>query len=145
MCTPSMSYDNTLFLAILLTSFHGLMCLGELTWPDTKHLQDYRKVILHNTLKSFLNLINSFYPVIKLTVFFKTTLFLFNLQNKTMILTPLLLHILLHRIASFLFVLNSGLKRMVLSLPKHGSCNSFITIFQEVSVGNPFVLEVLLP
>jgi hypothetical protein len=47
----SPSFDDSLFLAILLTSFHGLMHLGELTWPDTKHLQDYRKVIFRSFLQ----------------------------------------------------------------------------------------------
>jgi hypothetical protein len=27
------------------------MCLGELTWPDAKHLQDYRKVTFHSSLQ----------------------------------------------------------------------------------------------
>jgi hypothetical protein len=43
---PCHTHDQKLFLAILLTSFHGLMCLGELTWPDKLALQDYRKVTL---------------------------------------------------------------------------------------------------
>ena len=40
------TYDDILFLTMLLTGFHGLMCLRKLTWPDNKHLQDYHKVIL---------------------------------------------------------------------------------------------------
>ncbi|KAF8813434.1 hypothetical protein BYT27DRAFT_7084542 [Phlegmacium glaucopus] len=44
-----LSHDDLLFLAITLTGFHGLLRLGELVWPDTKNLQDYRKVILRNT------------------------------------------------------------------------------------------------
>jgi hypothetical protein len=50
-CHP-ISYDDTLFLAILMTGFHGLMRLGELTWPDDKKLRDYpsRKVIMRNTV-----------------------------------------------------------------------------------------------
>jgi hypothetical protein len=35
------SFNNTLFLAILLTGFHGLMRLGELTWFDNKELCNY--------------------------------------------------------------------------------------------------------
>ena len=42
------SYDNSLFFTLLLTSFHGLMQLGEITWPDKTNLQDYRKVIMRN-------------------------------------------------------------------------------------------------
>jgi hypothetical protein len=49
--TPTASYDDTLALALLLTGFHGLMRLGELTWPDSRNLQDYRKVILRNSLQ----------------------------------------------------------------------------------------------
>jgi hypothetical protein len=44
------SFDDTLFLAILMTGFHGLMRLGELTWPDNKKLRDYRKVIMRNSV-----------------------------------------------------------------------------------------------
>jgi hypothetical protein len=47
----SASFDDTLFLAILLTGFHGLMRLGELTWPDNKKLRDYRKVIMRNSVQ----------------------------------------------------------------------------------------------
>jgi len=46
----SSSFDDLLFLAILLTGFHGLMRLGELTWPDKKSLQDYRKVVMRNSV-----------------------------------------------------------------------------------------------
>ena len=46
----STSFNDALFCAILLTGFHGLLCLGELTWPDKKSLQDYYKVILRNSV-----------------------------------------------------------------------------------------------
>ena len=45
----SPSYDDCLFLTLLLTGFHGLLRLGELVWPDNHALQDYRKVILRHT------------------------------------------------------------------------------------------------
>ena len=45
------SYDDSLFLAILMTGFHGLMRLGELTWPDNKQLRDYRKVVMRSSLQ----------------------------------------------------------------------------------------------
>jgi hypothetical protein len=46
----SPSFNHSLFLAILLTGFHGLMCLGELMWPDNKRLRDYRKVIMCSSI-----------------------------------------------------------------------------------------------
>jgi len=46
----SSSYDNSLFFTLLLTGFHGLMRLGEITWPDKTNLQDYRKVIMRNSV-----------------------------------------------------------------------------------------------
>ena len=49
----STSFDNTLFLAILLTRFHGLLRLGELTWPDNSNLRDYRKVIMRSTVQVY--------------------------------------------------------------------------------------------
>jgi hypothetical protein len=47
---PHPSFDDSLFAAILLTSFHGLMRLGESVWPDNQSLQDYRKVILRSSV-----------------------------------------------------------------------------------------------
>jgi hypothetical protein len=46
----STSYNDKLFIALLLTGFHGLMRLGELVWPDHKARQDYRKIILRNSV-----------------------------------------------------------------------------------------------
>ena len=46
----STSFNDSLFLAILMTGFHGLLRLGELTWPDNKKLRDYRKVIMRNSV-----------------------------------------------------------------------------------------------
>ena len=46
----STSYDVALFLTILLTGFHGLMRLGELTWPDNKKLRDYRKIVMRSSV-----------------------------------------------------------------------------------------------
>ena len=49
--STSSSYDDILFLAILLTGFHGLLRLGELTWPDNSNLRDYRKVIMRSSVQ----------------------------------------------------------------------------------------------
>jgi hypothetical protein len=35
---------------MLLTGFHGLMRLGELTWPDNEGLRDYCKVIMRSSV-----------------------------------------------------------------------------------------------
>ena len=51
--SSSSSFDDSLFLAILLTGFHGLMCLGELTWPDVNCLRGYHKVISRGSLQIF--------------------------------------------------------------------------------------------
>jgi hypothetical protein len=48
--SSSTSFNDTLFLAILMTGFHGLLRLGELTWPDNKNLRDYRKVIMRSSV-----------------------------------------------------------------------------------------------
>jgi hypothetical protein len=47
---PGTNHDDLLFFSILLTGFHGLLRLGELTWPDRRDLQDYRKVIMRNSV-----------------------------------------------------------------------------------------------
>ena len=46
----SNSHDDLLFYSMLLTGFHGLHRLGELSWPDRKDLQDYRKVIMRHSV-----------------------------------------------------------------------------------------------
>ena len=46
--TPS--HDNFLFLAQLLTGFHGLLRLGELVFPDKIILRNYRKISLRHTV-----------------------------------------------------------------------------------------------
>ena len=50
-CSSSSAFDDCLFLALLLTGFHGLMRLGELMWPDNKDLRDYRNVIMRNSVQ----------------------------------------------------------------------------------------------
>lgn len=46
----STKHDDKLFLAMLLTGFHGLMRLGELTFPDSVARRNYCKVILRHTV-----------------------------------------------------------------------------------------------
>jgi hypothetical protein len=46
----SRSHDEKLFLAILLTGFHGLMRLGELCFPDRIASRNYRKISLRHTV-----------------------------------------------------------------------------------------------
>ncbi|TDL28529.1 hypothetical protein BD410DRAFT_682895, partial [Rickenella mellea] len=46
----STSFDDSLFLAILLTGFFALLRLGELTWPNNPDLQSYRKVTMRHTV-----------------------------------------------------------------------------------------------
>ena len=46
--TPS--HDELLFCALLLTGFHALMRLGELVFPDTRALRNYRKISLRHTV-----------------------------------------------------------------------------------------------
>ncbi|KAF8223680.1 hypothetical protein L208DRAFT_1315704 [Tricholoma matsutake] len=48
--SSSLSYNYKLFIALLLTGFHGLLHLGELVWPDHRTLQDYQKIIMCNTV-----------------------------------------------------------------------------------------------
>jgi hypothetical protein len=43
-------HDEKLFLAILLTGFHGLMRLGELCFPDRVASRNYKKVSLRHTV-----------------------------------------------------------------------------------------------
>jgi hypothetical protein len=49
--STSTLHDDLLFHAQLNTGFTGLLRLGELTWPDTIHLRDYKKVSMRFSLK----------------------------------------------------------------------------------------------
>ncbi|KAH9856340.1 hypothetical protein C2E23DRAFT_722623 [Lenzites betulinus] len=41
---PNPSYNDGLFITILLTGFHALLHLGELVWPNNSELQSYHKL-----------------------------------------------------------------------------------------------------
>ena len=47
----SSSHNDLLFFVILLVGFHALMRLGELVSPDSKTLQDFRKVTKRDTVE----------------------------------------------------------------------------------------------
>lgn len=46
----STEYDDTLFVAMLVTGFKSLQRLAELCWPNAKRHQSYRKVALRHSL-----------------------------------------------------------------------------------------------
>ncbi|PIL27246.1 hypothetical protein GSI_10390 [Ganoderma sinense ZZ0214-1] len=48
----SSNHDDKLFLAQLLTGFHGLLRLGELVWPDSVKLCTSRKLSLRTTVQT---------------------------------------------------------------------------------------------
>ncbi|PIL32091.1 hypothetical protein GSI_06796 [Ganoderma sinense ZZ0214-1] len=48
----SPDHDDKLFLAQLLTGFHGLLRLGELVWPDSVKLRTSRKLSLRTTVQT---------------------------------------------------------------------------------------------
>ena len=43
-------HDNCLFLAMLITGFFGLLCLGEMTFPDETSLQNWKKITRWTTV-----------------------------------------------------------------------------------------------
>lgn len=46
----SQNHNNFLFLALLVTGFHGLLRFGELTFPDNPAICNWRKVSKHSSL-----------------------------------------------------------------------------------------------
>jgi hypothetical protein len=46
----SPTHNDLLFAALLITGFHGLLRLGEMTFPDSCYLRDWRKVTKRSTL-----------------------------------------------------------------------------------------------
>lgn len=69
--TASSSHDDVLFVTQLLTGFYALLRLGELTFPDSKNLQDNRKVISRASLKIEENIFSFFLPGHKADKFFE--------------------------------------------------------------------------
>ena len=47
----SCDHDDLLFLSMLNTGFPGLLHLGEMAISDNPDLRDFRKVVLHNSIK----------------------------------------------------------------------------------------------
>ncbi|EJD46820.1 hypothetical protein AURDEDRAFT_38214, partial [Auricularia subglabra TFB-10046 SS5] len=64
------SHDDLLFLAILVTGFNCLNRLGELVWPDSVSLHDYRKVVNFASLRRTADFFSFFLPSHKGNRFF---------------------------------------------------------------------------
>ena len=65
------SFDDVLFIAILLTAFHALMRLGELVFPDKKSLRNYRKIVLRHSVSILADRYSFFLPYHKGDRFFE--------------------------------------------------------------------------
>ncbi|OSD01683.1 hypothetical protein PYCCODRAFT_1445431 [Trametes coccinea BRFM310] len=65
------SYNDDLFLTILLTGFHAPMRLGKLVWPDHRDLQSYHKVTLHATVHISPSTYEFTFPSHKADLYFK--------------------------------------------------------------------------
>ncbi|KAH9858113.1 hypothetical protein C2E23DRAFT_713780, partial [Lenzites betulinus] len=67
----SPTYDDKLFIAIITTSFHALLRLGELVWPDNRDLQSYRKLTMRASLKVSASSFEYLLPAHKADAFFE--------------------------------------------------------------------------
>jgi len=67
----STKHDDLLFVAMLLTGFFALMRLGELSFPDDKSLQEWRKVTLRDSVCCTDELYEFFLPYHKADHFFE--------------------------------------------------------------------------
>ena len=65
------SYDDLLFLAMVLTGFHTLMRLRELAFPDKKSLGNYHKIALRHSVSLMLRQYSFFLPYHKGDCFFE--------------------------------------------------------------------------
>ena len=75
------SYDDLLFLAMVLTGFHALMRLGELAFPDKKSLRNYRKIALRHSVAIMLGRYSFFLPCHKGDRFFEGNTILVQQKN----------------------------------------------------------------
>lgn len=69
--SDSTSHNDTLFLAMLLTGFFALLRLGELTFPDDCHLQNWRKVSKRTSVSIMDDNYSFFLPAHKADKFFE--------------------------------------------------------------------------
>jgi hypothetical protein len=58
-------HDNLLFNAQLNTAFTGLLRLGEMTWPDTISLRDYKKISMRFSMEWTVNTYSFWLPTHK--------------------------------------------------------------------------------
>ena len=65
------THDQLLFAALILTGFHALLRLGELTFPDKKNLRSYRKIALRHSVSLQHNQYSFFLPSHKGDRFFE--------------------------------------------------------------------------
>lgn len=64
-------HDELLFIALLLTGFYGLLCLGELCQPDSIHLWDDCKTTKYLSTRIFHNRYKFLLPAHKTDAFFE--------------------------------------------------------------------------
>jgi hypothetical protein len=67
----SPSYDDILFVALILTGFYALMRLGELVFSDKKKLRNYRKIALRHSVSVLPEQYSFFLPAHKTDRFFE--------------------------------------------------------------------------
>lgn len=65
------TYDDILFTAMLLTGFHALLRLGEMTFPDKVAMRNYRKISLRPSVSISENKYSFFLPSHKGDAFFE--------------------------------------------------------------------------
>jgi len=122
----SPQHDNKLFLAMLLTRFHGLMHLGELTFPNSVTHHDYHKVILRHTV----DVTNRSYSfcclAIRPTALMREILLLLNEPNYQLAPTVSSNHISLPEITFTPSSPNSGCVSLVFYQPVPGSSSSSV-------------------
>ena len=67
----SKSHNDLLFATLLVTGFHGLLRLGELTFPDNSYLRDWRKVTKRSSVVLLRRQYEFFLPAHKADRFFE--------------------------------------------------------------------------
>ena len=67
----SQSHDNLLFAALITTGFHGLLCLGELTFPDNRYIGDWCKITKRSSLSTWPHQYKSLLTAHKADCFFE--------------------------------------------------------------------------
>ena len=130
-------HDDLLFNAQLNTGFTGLLCLGEMTWPNRIALRDYKKVTMCFSMEWTQNSYSFWLLTYKANTTFKGNQIVVKEITRALTLTPSWHNTSNLKIFSSLSTPNSGSNPMAQPPSVHGLLNASVITSVHTSPGNP--------